>query len=204
MLSTERVTAFQKAVHELYSWEDVLREQGISEFKQTADGFNCKCPFHADKRPSFFVHKNTNSFYCYSCHAVGGIGKLLFNLQDADTNEFAFYDHILKANKYLQDSLGFNTLFIDSKTLSPEFEKRRVFSASSHLQQDMPIGVLTDRLKDMDDSWEMLAFSLSLLQSDIRTDDVYRLAKRKSKEQEEIKESAVEEKTSLNSLLLGE
>lgn len=203
MLSNERLLAFQKVIHELYSWENTLETNGVTEFKQTADGFNCKCPFHADKRPSFFVHKNTNSFFCFSCRQSGNIGRLLFLLQEADTNEFAFYDHILRSNKYLQDTLGFNTLFIDSKTLSPEFDKRRRFSATNHLNQEMPIGTLTDRLKAFDPSWEMLVFSLSMLQADIKPSDIWRLSKGQ-KEHSTDSAQPPEEKVSLTSLLIGE
>jgi hypothetical protein len=33
----------------------------------------CLCPFHNERRPSFKVYPDTNSFYCYGCGASGSI-----------------------------------------------------------------------------------------------------------------------------------
>lgn len=35
-------------------------------------GFCC-CPFHAEKTPSMKIYKDTNSFYCFACHAGGDV-----------------------------------------------------------------------------------------------------------------------------------
>ena len=37
------------------------------------DRFKCVCPFHADSEPSCTIYADTNSFYCWGCHAFGDI-----------------------------------------------------------------------------------------------------------------------------------
>jgi len=32
-----------------------------------------RCPFHNDKTPSFYVYEESNSFYCFGCHAGGDV-----------------------------------------------------------------------------------------------------------------------------------
>ncbi len=31
------------------------------------------CPFHEDRKPSFYVYPDTNSFYCFGCHKGGDV-----------------------------------------------------------------------------------------------------------------------------------
>ncbi len=37
----------------------------------------CKCPFHAEKTPSFKLFRNNKSFYCFGCGAGGNIINLV-------------------------------------------------------------------------------------------------------------------------------
>ena len=42
-----------------------------TQVKKSGKNFMCKCPFHEDKRPSFYIYTQTNSFYCFSCGKGG-------------------------------------------------------------------------------------------------------------------------------------
>lgn len=40
----------------------------------------CCCPFHKDKTPSFFIYKDSNSFYCFSCGEGGDVIHFYMNI----------------------------------------------------------------------------------------------------------------------------
>jgi hypothetical protein len=41
--------------------------------KQRGDFYNCLCPFHADKNPSFWINTKLNIFGCHTCKARGDV-----------------------------------------------------------------------------------------------------------------------------------
>lgn len=45
--------------------------QEYSPLKRTGRRYRCKCPFHDDPVPSFFIWIDTNSFYCFGCGQGG-------------------------------------------------------------------------------------------------------------------------------------
>jgi DNA primase len=42
------------------------------------------CPFHKERTPSFTVSLNTNTFYCFGCHAQGAITNLLSKIENTN------------------------------------------------------------------------------------------------------------------------
>lgn len=50
----------------------VLEREGI-ESKTRGRNYWAKCPFHADKSPSFKVSPNTQTFYCFGCGKHGDV-----------------------------------------------------------------------------------------------------------------------------------
>jgi len=40
------------------------------------------CPFHSEKTPSFNVHSERQSFYCFGCHASGNVFTFLMNAEN--------------------------------------------------------------------------------------------------------------------------
>ena len=49
------------------------------------------CPFHPEKRPSFYIYSETNSFYCYGCQKGGNVINFVedfYNLSFKEAVEF--------------------------------------------------------------------------------------------------------------------
>lgn len=57
------------------------------EFKQTGNKLVGICPFHEEKTPSFFIYKNTNRCYCFSCKAGYNTIDAYMRLHDCNFNE---------------------------------------------------------------------------------------------------------------------
>ena len=55
------------------------------------------CPFHSEKTPSFHVYEDSNSFYCFGCHAGGDVITFIRNIENLD---------YLEAVKFLADRAG--------------------------------------------------------------------------------------------------
>lgn len=59
--------------------------------KQRGVFYNCLCPFHADKNPSFWLNSKLNIFGCHTCKARGDVINLYALIRDID-NEQAIKD----------------------------------------------------------------------------------------------------------------
>lgn len=179
VFSTDRMNSFISEASDYFDWLTVLREHGITEWKETATGWQLTCPFHDDRRPSFLINRDMGTYHCFSCGRKGTITRLMYELTETDSGYGAYCEKLLRSTKYLQDKLGFNTLFVDGKSLNPAFLKRRTFSAKSHLAQHMPLTVLQQRVSSScaaggdRDRWNAMVFTFSLLQDGTSTDDVW-------------------------------
>lgn len=47
------------------------------ELKRAGRRLKGLCPFHGEKTPSFFVHEENQSFYCFGCHQGGDVFRFL-------------------------------------------------------------------------------------------------------------------------------
>ncbi len=43
------------------------------ELKRAGKRWKGLCPFHTEKSPSFFVHEENQTFYCFGCHQGGDV-----------------------------------------------------------------------------------------------------------------------------------
>ena len=172
-LVVDRLRAMDRIAHQYFLWSNVLADAGIREVQDLSDQLLLKCPFHPDKRPSFRIRLDQHYYHCFSCNKTGSVLDLMYQLSGSTLSKSRFYEQVLKAHPGMQRDLGFNSLFLDEKTLDSGFLQRRKFSPTSHIGSDMPIKTLSSRLQKINNSWETLVYSLSLLQSGESTDNIY-------------------------------
>ena len=92
------------------------------------------CPLHADKGPSFCIYPNSNSYYCFGCHAAGDVIKFVEEIERVDFKEAV---EIL-AKKYNMEVPQFK----GDKSLQGEKKKRdRIYAltrdAALHYYQNL-------------------------------------------------------------------
>lgn len=171
-LVVDRVQKLETAANDYLDWSTILSEAGCRDIQNLQGQLLTTCPFHPDKRPSFRVVEEAGYYHCFSCGDAGSKLKLLFKTSNTSMKKAQFYEQFLKSNVYLQRQLGFTSLFLDSKTLPAEFEKRRKFSAKDHIGSSTPISVLSRKVRNGGDTWSRLVWSLTLLQSEESTTSV--------------------------------
>src|ERR1700694_5657590 len=76
------------AIRSANSIERVIQRYGV-ELKPAGrkDGgpvFKGRCPFHADRDPSFTVYAAQARFYCYGCEAHGDVFTFVMQIEHAD------------------------------------------------------------------------------------------------------------------------
>lgn len=177
-LSKERLLRFKDISWRYFNWLSVLEDAGITEVQDLQGQYLLKCPFHADKRPSFRIRVHEHNFHCFSCNAFGTVVDLMFRTSGINISEVQFMEQVLRRNPAMQRELGFESLFIDSKTLDPGFVGRRKFSATNHIGSSMPISVFKKRVQDIDPSWRGLVMSLSMMQDGERLENIVERLKR--------------------------
>lgn len=50
------------------------------EMRQSGRNFTSLCPFHNERRPSFYIYPETNTYHCFGCQENGDIIKLTMYL----------------------------------------------------------------------------------------------------------------------------
>lgn len=61
-------------IEEVVTRNDIVSVIGsYIELKRSSSNMVARCPFHSEKTPSFTVFPNTQSFYCFGCHAAGDV-----------------------------------------------------------------------------------------------------------------------------------
>lgn len=67
--------------------EDVAQEY-ISNLRSCGDRLYGKCPFHApDRRPSFNVYKDENTYHCFGCQTHGSVIDFVMAIERLDFEE---------------------------------------------------------------------------------------------------------------------
>ena len=121
---------------EEYSFENLLKELNL--FKNadvTGDSFFMECPFHKDYSPSMRVSLEQGIYKCFSCGSGGGYFKFLVDyhkhvLNDGQ-NYYSIIEDILKRDRKLQLSLGFNSIFKEVNKVNISKFKLRRFDVKS-------------------------------------------------------------------------
>lgn len=172
ILSEERFKAFHQILPKYFSWDVILQENKIDAGSDKGDQYEITCPFHADKRPSMRLNKVTGVYHCFSCGRKGTYVRFIWELMGKQISYSDFCEEVLKAHPSMQHELGFVSLYITATTLDKEFTERQVFDPASLANSPIPYTTLVNKVRAIDDTWENLVLSLSLLQSGIQTDGV--------------------------------
>ena len=81
-------------LEELKSKVDLVlffEHQGVKLTKQQGDEYSGLCPFHPDKKPSFFVNRKKQVFKCFGCSAKGNIFEAVKLLMHCDFKKAVSY-----------------------------------------------------------------------------------------------------------------
>ena len=68
-----------------------FEHQGVKFTKQHGDEYSGLCPFHNDKKPSFFVNRKKRVFKCFGCSAEGDIFEAVKLLMHCDFKKAVSY-----------------------------------------------------------------------------------------------------------------
>jgi len=68
MLTNEATEDIKRA----YPLEDVLERDGVTRKGQSGNKVYYLCPFHSERRASFVVYRDTNTWYCFGSCQTGG------------------------------------------------------------------------------------------------------------------------------------
>lgn len=78
----------EEFMRELRDNNDIISvAQGYVELKRVGSRYSCKCPFHSDDSPSCVFYPDTNSFFCFGCHAGGDVVTFVRLIENLDYPE---------------------------------------------------------------------------------------------------------------------
>lgn len=66
---------------------EMIADQYGIKLKKSGRSLVGLCPFHDERRPSFYIYPDTNSFYCYGCQKGGNAIKFVELLYDYSFRE---------------------------------------------------------------------------------------------------------------------
>ena len=178
-VSDEHFKAFHEIIPRYYNWDIILRDCGVTQVSDNGDQYEIPCPLHVDYTPSMRLNKDTGGYHCFSCGAKGSYVKFMWETSGRGMGYVQYCEQILKNNPSMQAQLGFSSLFSTEKNLDPAFNRRRVFDPKAHLGASLPLTSLASKVQELDDSWDGLALSLTLLQQGMSTDNVLAAVKRR-------------------------
>jgi DNA primase len=106
---------FVEAVREASPIEDIVAESVV--VRRTGVQLLGRCPFHADKTPSFTVHPGKHVFHCHGCGAGGDVFRLV---------ELLLHCTFRQALEYLAERSGIALEgFKPSPELAQQLEEQR-------------------------------------------------------------------------------
>ena len=90
---------------------DIIGEK--VKLRRTSRGFMGLCPFHSEDTPSFHVYTDTQTYYCFGCHASGNIFSYVMNsenLEFADALKLLADRAGIKLGKYHRESTDIHSV----------------------------------------------------------------------------------------------
>ncbi len=196
-IHTEHIKTLIKEIPSFYKVEQVLqRFHLLTSAVDKGEQYLLCCPFHEDADPSFRIMKRTGIWNCFSCGQSGTLLKLIHRLSVTSLSFYDFADNLLRSDKLLQNTLGFNTIYRDLNDFSnnTDFEPFKRFKPSK--TADLPITVLSDYLQRKEKSFDTLKASLSMIQQDISIMEIKRFYEeywQYSSNKEKVKEISLQE-----------
>lgn len=71
---------FMERLRSMNRIDDIM--SGYVSLKRAGRTFKCLCPFHSEKTPSCTVYPDTESFYCFGCHAGGDVITFIMKIEN--------------------------------------------------------------------------------------------------------------------------
>lgn len=193
-IHTEHIKILIKEIPSFYKVEQVLqRFHLLTSAVDKGEQYLLCCPFHEDADPSFRIMKRTGIWNCFSCGQSGTLLKLIHRLSITSLSFYDFADNLLRSDKLLQNTLGFNTIYQDINS-NINFEPFKRFKLNK--STDLPITVLSDYLQRKEKSFDTLKASLSMIQQDISIKEIkqfYEEYFQYSSNKEDVKEISLQE-----------
>ena len=85
--SGERLGHWQEKVEKARQYPIAELARSKLDFRSNGKNLIVLCPFHNEKRPSFYVYPETNTFHCFGCQENGDVIKLTMHLHGVDFKE---------------------------------------------------------------------------------------------------------------------
>jgi DNA primase len=83
------VIPFRSIATDAAAFVPVLVPRWLPDARDVGDKLLARCPFHAEKSPSFYVYKSDGHYHCYGCGAHSDMIALLAHLRGIDMKEAA-------------------------------------------------------------------------------------------------------------------
>lgn len=79
----------EKTIQEILDRVDLISviKEYVSDLKIDGVKAECRCPFHAERTPSFHVNKSKGLWYCFGCHEGGNVFQFIQKIESCDFPE---------------------------------------------------------------------------------------------------------------------
>ena len=79
----------EKTIQEILDRVDLISviKEYVSDLKIDGVKAECRCPFHAERTPSFHVNNSKGLWYCFGCHEGGNVFQFIQKIESCDFPE---------------------------------------------------------------------------------------------------------------------
>jgi len=107
--------------------------------KKTGNNFVARCPFHAEKTPSFSVNRKKQFFHCFGCGASGNAISFLMNFSHLDFVEA------------VEDLAGFAGISVPRESIEHQPGQKKEDISSLYVLMEQVAAFYTEQLRTSDE-----------------------------------------------------